>query len=85
MVAEAVPIALADSQDQVGVRRLAGLPPDPIAQRLPRPAIRVPSLPMRARAEMRIARRLQMPIERHLEIAGQLMPEEARRGRMPRV
>ena len=57
----AASIAPADSQDRVGIRQAAAhpqdrLPPDPTARRLLRPAIRVPALPMRARAEMRIAR-----------------------------
>jgi hypothetical protein len=94
MVEEAAPAAPADSQDQVAVRQAAlqrdRLPRDPTAQLLPRPAIRVPTLPMRARAETRIARRPhttkeEAHMERHPEIAGQPMPEGAPRGQMPRV
>src|SRR5579872_2062833 len=87
---EAASIAPAGPRDRVGVQQAAALqrdrlPRDPTAQRLPRPAIRVLALPMRAGAEMPIARGLQMRIERQPEIAGQLMPEGARRGPMPRA
>lgn len=100
MVEEEAPIAVADSQDQVGVQPAAALQRDrllgdPIAQHLPRQPIRVPVLPMRALAQIRIARRpphtaphtaeQEMRIERQQGIAGQPTSEGAPRGQLPRM
>jgi hypothetical protein len=92
----AASIAPADSQDQVGVQPAAALqrdrlPGDPIAQHLPRQPIRVLAPPMRALAQIRIARRplhtadQEMRIERQLGIAGQPASEGARRVHLPRM
>jgi hypothetical protein len=90
MVEGAASIVLADSQDQAAVQQAAALqrdrlPRDPTAQHLPRQPIRVLVPPIRALALIPIVRRPQVRIERQLGIAGQPMPEGARRGQLPRM